>query len=137
VITGVAESEFGTQGLYVHSSAQVYKTSRMATLDWQRTVVGAPMRCLTKQATEDGGADLKVVSVKRLPFPKLATYSARFRIVADYKGDSTARIFSDAIVLGRGRTIVTVGLVAPNAQRADADAAEVRLAKIVLSRIKS
>ena len=138
VITGAAESEHSSQGLAVFSSAQVYKSTRMIALDWQRTVVNLPLRCLGEQFTEGGGEQLKVVSIKRLSFPKLATYSARFRIVADYSGaEGTARVFMDAILVGRGRTAVSIGLVAPYAQRADADAAEIRLAKIVLSRIKT
>jgi hypothetical protein len=137
VITGVAESEFSSQAVVVISGAQVYKTTRMAALDWQRTVVDVPMRCLAKEFTAGGGDELKVISIKRISFPKLATYAARFRVVADYKGDSTVRVFLDAVLVGRGRTVAMIGLVAPYAQRADADAAEVRLAKIVLSRIKT
>jgi hypothetical protein len=136
VITGAAESQFSTEGVFVTSTAQVYKTTRMIALDWKRTVVDVPMRCLAKAFTEDAG-ELKVVSIKRMPFPKLATYTARFRIVADYKGDSAARVLIDAVAVGRGRTGVSIGLIAPYSQRADADAAEVRLAKIVLSRIKA
>ena len=137
VITGVAESEFSAQGAYLHSSAQVYKSIRMAALDWQRTVVEIPMRCLTKEFTAGAGKDVRVVSVRRVSFPKLAKYTARVRVVADFNGDSNARVVVDAVVLGRGRTLATFGLIAPYSQRADADAAEVRLAKILVARIKT
>ena len=135
VITGIAESEFSAEGLFVLSGAQVYKTARMIALDWKRTVTDIPLRCISKQFTA-GAAELRIVSVKRMPFPKLATYTARFRVVADYNADSAARVLMDAVLVGRGRTGVTIGLVAPYGQRAAADAAEVRLAKIVLARIK-
>jgi hypothetical protein len=137
VITGAAESQFSSEGVFVYSGAQVYRTARMTLLDWQRTVVDIPMRCLSKQFTDGAGADVRVVSIKRMPFPKLATYTARIRVVADYKGDSAARLLIDAILVGRGRTIVNVALIAPYTQRAAADVAEARLAKIVLSRIKA
>jgi hypothetical protein len=137
VITGAAESQLSAQGVFVFSSALVYKSTRMIALDWQRTVVGLPVRCLAGQFTAGAGDQLKIVSIKRMPFPKLATYSARFRVVADYQGNATGRVFVDAVLVGRGRTAASIGLVAPYAQRADADAAEVRLAKIVLARIKA
>ena len=137
VITGAAESQFSSAGVFVLSTAQVYKTARMTALDWQRTVVDIPMRCLSKQFTDGAGADVRIVSIKRMPFPKLATYAARVRVVADYKGDSAARLLIDAVLVGRGRTLVNIALVAPYAQRAAAEAAEARLAKIVLARIKA
>jgi hypothetical protein len=137
VITGVAESEYAAQGAYVYSSAQVYKTKRMVALDWRRTVTGMPMRCVSWQFAQGAGEKLKVISVKRLPFPKLAPYTARFRVVVDYDGSSAARMIIDAVGVGRGRTGVTIGLIAPYAQRAQADAVELRLARLVLSRIKT
>ena len=137
VITGLAESEFSAQGVQGFSSAQVYKTTRMAALDWQRTVIEIPMRCLTKQVTDAVGAEAKVVSIRRMSFPKLTTYTARIRVVAEYNGDSNARVILDSVVFGRGRSLASIGLIAPYAERAAADAAEVRLAKIVLSRIKT
>jgi hypothetical protein len=136
VITGVAESEYSAQGAYVYSSVQVYKTKQMVALDWRRTVIGMPMRCLSQELAKGAGEQLKLVSTRRMPFPKLAPYTARFRVVADYNGDHAARMVIDAVAVGRGRTGVTIGLVAPYAQRAEADAAEVRLARIVLARIK-
>jgi hypothetical protein len=86
---------------------------------------------------EAGRSDVRVVSIKRMPFPKLATYAARIRVVADYKGDSAARLLIDGVLVGRGRPLVNVALTAPYAQRAAADAAEARLAKIVLAWIKA
>jgi hypothetical protein len=118
VITGAAESQLSAQGVFVFSSALVYKSTRMIALDWQRTVVGLPVRCLAGQFTAGAGDQLKIV-------------------VADYQGNATGRVFVDAVLVGRGRTAASIGLVAPYAQRADADAAEIRLAKIVLARIKA
>jgi hypothetical protein len=137
VITGAAESQVSTQGVAVFSSSWVYKSTRMIALDWQRTVVDMPMRCLAAQFAAAVGDELKIVSTKWVSFPKLATYSARFRIVAEYRGDAARRLFIDGILVGRGRTAVSIGLVAPYADRGDAQAAEIRLAKIVLSRIKT
>jgi hypothetical protein len=137
VVTGVAESEYSADGAYVYSSAQVYKTKKMVALDWRRTVTGMPMRCVSWEFAQGAGEKLKVISVKRMPFPKLAPYTARFRVVVDYDGNPAARMVIDAVGVGRGRTGVTIGLIAPYAQRAQADAAEVRLARLVLSRIKT
>jgi hypothetical protein len=137
VVTGAAQAQYVAEGVVVQSSAHVYANGRMIALDWQRTVVGAPLRCLSKEFADSAGEEIRVVSIKRLPFPKLATYNARIRIVADYIGSTTVRVFIDAVLVGRGRTAVALGLVAPYTERASADAAEVRLAKIVLARIKA
>jgi hypothetical protein len=136
LVSGAAESSFTTSGAMVSSSAMVYKTTRMAALDWQRTVAAPQVvKCISKDFAAGAGDGVRLVSMKRLSFPRLATYSTRLRLVADYTQGQRMRILFDVVIVGRGRTLVAITLSAPYANRADADAAEVRLAKIVLSRI--
>jgi hypothetical protein len=137
VITGLAESKFASDAYVIFSSAQLYKTAGMLALDWKRTVVHPAMpRCLAKHAAA-GDQTTRLVSYKRIPFPALAQYSARFRLVVDQTvdGGGTVRVFMDTVTFGRGRTALALALIAPYAERADAQAAEIRLAKVMLARV--
>jgi hypothetical protein len=137
VITGLAESMFQSDAYMVVSSAQLYRTARMLALDWKRTVVHpAAPRCVAKHAAA-GDQTTRLVSFKRVPFPALAQYSARFRLIVDQTVDSgeTVRMLMDTVTIGRGRTALALALIAPYSERADAQAAEIRLAKIMLARI--
>ena len=141
VITGVATSEFNAPGAHAASGVQVYKTSRMARLDWDRTVVApAALACMKKQAAADSTPSFRLVSMKRVPFPQIGQRPAfRMRIVADVTpaaGGAPVRMLIDGIAFGRGRTGISITFMFPYALRTAADAAEVRLAKTLNSRIR-
>jgi len=137
VITGAAESQFTAQGLMAFSGVQLYKTTRMIALDWQRTVVHPRMpNCLARDFAADAGEGVRVVSMKRLPFAKIAPYAARFRLLLEYTEGETVRVFFDIVLVGRGRTAISLGFMAPYAGRAEVEVAELRLAKLLLARIK-
>ena len=137
VITGAAESEFSAPGAMVSSSVQVYKTTRMIAVDWQRTVIAPEViRCISRDLGADVGDGMRVISMKRMPFPKLATFSARFRVLLETTQGQAVRVLIDVVLVGRGRTAVAITLSTPYANRAEADAAEVRLARLMLARIK-
>ena len=138
VITGAAESQFTAQGLMVFSGVKLYKTTRMIALDWQRTVVHPRMpSCLAQDFADDVGQGVRVVSMKRLPFAKLAPYSARFRLLLEYAEPEPVRVLIDFVLVGRGRTAISLGFMAPYAGRAEVEAAELRLARLLLARIKA
>ena len=75
--------------------------------------------------------------MKRMSFPKLATYSARYRLVLEDTKAESLRVLIDVVLVGRGRTSVAITLSTPYANRGEADAAEVRLARLMLTRIKA
>lgn len=69
VITGVAKSEFTAPGAELATGAQVYKTARMAKLDWARTLaLPAALNCMRKQAVAASTPGFRLVSMKRAPF---------------------------------------------------------------------
>lgn len=132
VVTGAADARFRAQPLLlVWSSVRVMQTPSMAELHWRRTVLDpGVLTCL--RASEPGST---TISVKRLPFPKLAPRTARIRTVFDVSGTyGTARMATDVIVLGRGRTELRLGIGALYRHRGDLEEFEVRLAKLMLSR---
>ena len=79
-----------------------------------------------------------MVSFKRVAFPKLAHCTARFRTVLDYdQSGSPVRAVIDMVVIGKGRTEITLVLTTRYADRAQADIAEQALAKLLVSRISA
>ena len=76
------------------------------------------------------------VSFKKVAFPRLTQYAARYRMVADFgKAGSTVRGLVDIIALGQGRTEISLVVTTRYADRAAADLVEKHLAKILVSRI--
>ena len=134
VVTGAAESEFTAPGIMVSSLVHVMQTPRMLQVDWQRNVADPRVvGCFKKVLPAD-----EVVSVKRMPFAKLTPFATRFRLLLDYKGaDGTTRVLMDMVAVGRGRTEMMLIVALPYSQRAGIDAAEVRLARIMLGRARA
>ena len=139
LVTGAAASDWRhTSGLMFMSEVWVLKTPGMVTLDWQRTVVHAGyVSCLFRQgfASEPGA---RLISFKKTAFPKLASLSARYRLLIELSDRKpTVTMMFDSIVVGKGRTEITLVAVAPYAERQIVDAAELRLARALVSRVKA
>jgi hypothetical protein len=139
VLTGAAKSEFTTPGATVSSESNVLQSPGMVATEWRRSTGNAAyMACARKQYLTADEPNVKVISFSKLAFPKLTQYGARYRLVGDFgKPGSSARLVADMILLGQGRTEVLLTVWAPYAERATADLAERRLAKILVSRIRS
>ena len=124
----------------ISSAAQIYKTERMAQLDWERTVVhAAVLPCYRKLTVASGTKAFRVVSVERTSFPRIGRATTRIRVVADVtsKGSTKpVRFIVDNVAFGRGRTGIAITLFAPYTDRVAADAAEARLARILVGRIR-
>ncbi len=120
VMTGAAKSSFSGDGVFVVSEANILRTPAMVKTDWQRTVANpAFWACGRREmATLEGG---KLVSLKKMAFPKLAQYSARYRLVYDFgKAGSPTLVLMDIVMVGQGRTEITLTLSAPYGDRAAA-----------------
>jgi hypothetical protein len=138
VLTGVAETEFQNSGVYLDDEVQMLRTAPMVKLDWQRSVL-APglLPCLRTYLARSAPANAKVRGIQKLSFPRVAPYTAAFRLVLDVTaGGNTASMLIDLVLVGRGRTEVTLTTVAPYEARAPITAAEARLARVVVSRIR-
>lgn len=140
VITGVAKSDFKAEGVQVSSGVQVYKTERMARLDWERSVRNpASLACLRKHAAASLSPGMRLVSLKTVSFARVGERVTRHRLIVDYTvaGSTTpVRLLFDTVALGRGRTGISFSFAIAYAHRAAADAAEVRIARILDSRIR-
>ena len=138
VLTGAAKSEFKSSGLLISSESEVLQSPAMVATEWRRTVGNAAfMACISREFVKSD-ASVKVVSFTKLAFPKLTQMAARYRLVADYgTAASSVRVVVDMILLGQGRTELSLIVSAPYADRAAVDLAERRLAQILVSRIRA
>jgi hypothetical protein len=137
VLTGAAESQFTAPGIFVASYSDVLQTKRMVQLDWQRAVTsGKLVTCMRTTLADDDRATF--VSFKRLSFTRVAPMTARYRLVQDYTASGrTARVLMDMIFLGRGRNEVTLVVSVPYSERAAVAAAELKLARLLASRMRA
>ena len=137
VLTGAASSEFTTKGAAVSSEAWVLRTPAMVAADWQRTIA-SPSYWACGRRELASTKEARLVSVTKLSFPRLTRYVDRHRIVVDYgTAAAPALVAIDVISLGQGRSELMLMVTAPYAHRAAMDAAERRLAAILVSRLRA
>lgn len=139
VVTGAAEAAWRRTGLELRSVAQVLKTRAMVARDWRRTVTDPrAVSCLRGAVTKGLTSSERLDSFRRLAFPRLATYSTAYRAVVDVSAQGThARVLADLVLVGRGRTELTLMIAAPAAAGATIAAADVRLARTLLARVRA
>lgn len=111
-ITGEAQSpdfQLTQPGVYVTvgSTANVYRTMRDAGASWKRGTSAQTTTCFADiiRLSAPRGQRVKIVSSKRLEFPKVAPMTAAFRVVATLtlSGNRRVRAYIDAIILQHGR----------------------------------
>ena len=133
VVIGAAETSWKTTGLQIDSHASVLRTPAMVRLDWQRTVATPRMMpCLRTALSKEIGASGRLVSIRRVKVPRLASYTVLIRVVVDVPvSGTTARVMVDTLLIGRGRTEATMTISAPYAARTVVAAAELRLGRLI------
>jgi hypothetical protein len=135
VVTGAAESQFRRTGLVLENEVEVFRTAAMVSRDWRRSIVPAAAPCLRRTLTKGLGAQAKVLSFRRIPFPSVATHTAAFRgIVAVSALGQTVRVLLDIVLVGKGRTEISLDATAPAATARAVSAAERRLARTLAAR---
>ncbi|HZE28558.1 MAG TPA: hypothetical protein VE055_00565 [Gaiellaceae bacterium] len=139
VLTGAAETAWHRAGLVVRSVAQVLKTRDMVARDWARTVSDPrAVSCLRGAVTKGLTSSERLVSFRKLAFPRLATYATAYRALIDVSAQGThARVLVDLVLVGHNRTELTLMLAAPAAAGASIAAADVRLARRLLARVRA
>jgi hypothetical protein len=141
VITGTAAAQFDHAGLEFHSESQVLKTAKMVRLDWQRTI-NTPnfISCASanlKQSMRKSPSE-RFISLARVLIPQIATYTEAYRATIDVKtGGKTVRMASDLVVVGRGRTEISLMTTTALAAIPTVWKAELALAARLLARSKA
>jgi len=138
VVTGAAESQFRGTGIVVENEVEIFRTAAMVDRDWRRSIVPAAVPCLRRTLTKGLGAQAKVLSFRRIPFPKVGAHSAAFRgIVAVSALGQTVRVLLDIVLVGKGRTEISLDATAPAAAARVVSSAERRLARTLAARAHS
>jgi hypothetical protein len=142
VVTGAARSTWKqAAGLpEIDSEAQVFATARMVSVDWQRSVLSPRIvPCLRTAFSKQLGAVGRLVSFDRVAYPALTRYARAYRGVVELNSATGSRLslVFDVVILGRGRTELTLTTIAPLADRQAVGAADIRLAKLLLSRVRT
>lgn len=138
VLNGAARTTWQSPGIQIDSHAQVLGTGRMVELDWQRSV-RAPqvLPCVRYGLAKKLGSSVRLVSIRWVPFPRVARYTAAVRALLDARTPSgTVRVMSDIVLFGEGRTELILTVTAPLAAQASVRQAEIRLARVLASRIR-
>jgi hypothetical protein len=138
VVTGGAANKWKNGLLEVDNEVEVLRTAAMVRLDWQRTVAAPQVvPCLRASLAKDMGASAHLDSFGRIAFPQVATLSRAFRAVMSVtSGGTTIRVLVDVVVVGRGRTEINLTTIAPLASKAQVEATELRLARLLVARAK-
>jgi hypothetical protein len=126
-VTGDASSpDFSraSLGVAIGSSASVYRTQRESNAAWQRARTAGAVQCFADlvRLTSPAAQNVKIVSAKRIPFPKVAPNVIAYRVVATLTlGKRTVRAYFDAVLLQHGQTqsalvVTSLGAAVPVAQ---------------------
>jgi len=139
VLTGAAESDFHHTGIEIRSVAQVLKTRSMVALDWRRSVTDPrAMACMRHLLTTGLKPGQRLVSFRKIAFPRLGKYSAAFRMLIEVGAQGQrALVLADEVLIGRGRTELTLAVAAPAVVKATISRAEVHLARLLLARVRA
>ncbi len=139
VLTGAAEADYHHAGLELQSDAQVMKTRAMVAADWSRTVTSPKaFACVRSMLAKSLPAGERLVSFKKQPFPRLTRYTTAYRALVDVSlSGQHALVVADVVLVGRSRTELSLSVEAPAAARSTLPAAELRLARALLARVRA
>jgi hypothetical protein len=139
VLTGAAQADFHHTGIEIRSVVQVLRTRSMVARDWSRSVVDPrAMACMRHLLATELKPGQRLVSFRRLAFPRLAAYSAAYRMLIEVRAQGQrVLVLADEVLIGRNRTELTLALAAPAALKASISQAEIRLARRLLSRVRA
>jgi hypothetical protein len=114
VVTGRAAATFtnGRGGVEISQESQVLESVAAVKTDFARTVTPRLAACLEYQYRRD--PNILGVSVQRLDFPRIGTYTAAFRATLLVRSSGKpAKVLSDFVFVGNGRMEYSLNLVAP------------------------
>jgi hypothetical protein len=138
IVIGAARSVWNDSavGAFVENDVQRLKTSHMVRLDWKRTVASPKvMPCMRASITKSAGNDGKLVSLKKVAFPRVALLTTELRAVLDARsGSQTVRIIVDVIAFGRGHTEQTLTVSAPKITGGPSRSFELKIARKLAGR---
>jgi hypothetical protein len=136
VLTGAAESEWSDNVLRIETEAQILKTPAMVAADWRRTVLApGAIPCMQSHLVKELGAGVTFVSFRRVLFPPVATNAQAFVLLSDVKtATKKVRVAIEVVLIGHGRTELTIVSTVQNALQKVVALADVQLARALVAR---
>jgi hypothetical protein len=124
--------------LEADSDVQVMETAAAVRTDFARTVKPALARCLGYSFEQSAGKAAKLVSARRIPFPRVGTVSAAYRLTVDVTaGTATVRVLFDSVFLGQSRTEYSLYVIALAQLQKQLGPFEARLARTLVARTQA
>jgi len=140
-ITGHAESLFsnGNGGIQIDTDVEVLATEKQAKARFTRFLQPKLFTCLEYDLAKSvGGTGVTFLKTSRLDIAKVADRTAAFRVpIAVKVSGKNVVVDSDYLFLGVGRSQVYVNVIAPSVQEAQLPAFELRLAKLLVKRMRA
>ena len=140
-LTGHAESLFsnGNGGIQVDSDVEVFPSEKQAKARFTRFLQPKLFTCLEYDLAKSvGGTGVTFLKPSRLAFAEVADRTAAFRVPLAVKaGGRTVTVDSDYLFLGVGRSQIYVNVIAPSVQEPQLAAFELRLAKLLVKRVRA
>jgi hypothetical protein len=139
VLIGAAETSWDKKTAFeIDSEAQVLQTAAMVRRDWRRSVLAPQVLPCLREAFRKALTSKLPVTVRRIAFPRLTTYTRAYRFLAKLTaGGQTMTIESDFVALGAGRDEVSLTLTAVGRTSASLRAEALRLARVLAHRMRS
>ena len=144
VLTGAAQARWteglSSQGKGVQfvSAVSVLQTAKMVQLDWARTVLAPGTASCLSHAIATSIKPATLTSFKRVAVARIAPNTAEFSgTFAVVEQGQTLHGAIDALLIGRGRTEITLGTVAFPSTPAAASAVALYLARRLVARAKT
>ena len=137
VVTGEVESSFGKQGVAIGSDVAFFQTAQMVRNDWSRTFRPQVPSCLASVYRKGAVSGQKLVSVRKVPFPRVAPLVAAYRVSSSVtQQGQTIPLVLDLVFLGKGRSEILVTFFYPQEAQAALVPAERRIAALVVGRVR-
>jgi hypothetical protein len=137
-LNGEAESPIWIGGLtFIRSAARVYTSISDANASWRRTTSAPGRRCVATELQRLAGANGgRLVSLKELPFTRVAPRTVVFRMVFEARAQGAlVQLTLDLVGVSRSRALAYFFFA--SAAGAPSKAEELRLARIVAARMAS
>lgn len=138
IVTGHADATFKHSGLEVDSDVQVMQKPEFVKTDFQRTMRPQLPACLAHLFQQSAGPDVKVLSARRVAFPRIGVVSALYRAtLAVTQSGQTVDVVIDFVFFGQSRTEYSITVIAPQAAQAQLVPIETKLARLQVSRTRA
>jgi hypothetical protein len=136
VVTGDAASRLTDFPYEVDSETEFLQSADMVRREWKAEIATpAAVPCIRSDlAKRIAAVGNTFISFTRIPFPRIATYSAGFRLVAASHG---LRLIAELAALWTGRAEIEVSVTAVVSQRQYISTETKRLARILVRRAKT